>query len=279
VARKTENTHGEILADGGDGTLEEALAATERAVEGALKSAAAVTRELKRALTGARNGQVREARKTLAAADAAATDLAEELRALRDGFDPDEQEYLASGGYTKELLAAAEAQGITIFEEEDRLLCYPSLLRVLPAEAAVEIDKVRERRIRPSVLVDLLAKTQQRPPRFKAESFLDSQRAGYELVVASEGKKADGVVRLVDVWSVLTMLPGQRGQYSKQEFARDLYLLDQSGVTHTARSPRKLRWSASTGTKGAGVLVTVARGGQRQYYWGASFTINDARAR
>ena len=75
------------------------------------------------------------------------------------------------------------------------------------------------------------------------------------------------------------MLPGQRGQYSKQEFARDLYLLDQSGVTHTARSPRQLRWSASTGTKGAGVLVTVARGGQRQYYWGAFFTINDAQAR
>ena len=279
MARKTENTHGEILADGGDGTLEQTLAATERAVEAALKSAAAVTRELKRALTGARNGQVREARKTLAAADAAATDLAEELRALRDGFDPDEQEYLASGGYTKELLAAAEAQGVTIFEEEDRLLCYPSLLRVLPAEAAVEIDKVRERRIRPSVLVDLLAKTQQRPPRFKAEPFLDSLRAAYELVVAGEGKKADGVVRLVDVWSVLTMLPGQRGQYSKQEFARDLYLLDQSGVTHTARSPRQLRWSASTGTKGAGVLVTVARGGQRQYYWGAFFTINDAQAR
>jgi hypothetical protein len=284
VARKTENAQGGTVADGGEGTLEagsleEVLAATERAVEGALKSAAAVTRELKKALTGARNGQVREARKTLAAADDAATDLAEELRALRDGFDPDEQEYLASGGYTKELLAVAAAKGVKIFEEEDRLLCYPSLLRLLPAEAAVEIDKVRERRIRPSVLVDLLAKTQQRPPQFKAEAFLDSLRAGYELVVASEGKKADGVVRLVDVWAVLTMLPGQRGQYSKQEFARDLYLLDQSGVTHTTRNPRKLRWSASTGTKGAGVLATASRGGQRQHYWGAFFTLDGAGAR
>jgi hypothetical protein len=95
----------------------------------------------------------------------------------------------------------------------------------------------------------------------------------YELLVASEGKRADGVVRLVDIWGLLTMLPGQRGQYSKQEFARDLYLLDQSGVTRTPRSPRTLLWSASTGTKGAGTLVTVARSGQQQRYWGVSFTI------
>lgn len=205
--------------------------------------------------------------------------LVEETRALSDGFDPDEQAYLASGGYVKELLAAAQARGVKIFEEEDRLLCYPSLLRVLPGDAAVEIDKVRERRIRPSVLVELLARTQDRAPRFKAEAFLDSLRAGYELVVASEGKKDDGVIRLVDIWSVLTMLPGQRGQYSKQEFARDLYLLDQSGVTRTARNPRELRWSASTGTKGSGVLVTVARSGQRQHYWGVSFTLDDSGAR
>ena len=83
------------------------------------------------------------------------------------------------------------------------------------------------------------------------------------------------MVRLVDIWSTLTMLPGQRVQYSKQEFARDLYLLDQSGVTSTARSLRTLRWSASTGTKGAGTLVTVARNGQQQRYWGVSFTAPD----
>ncbi len=283
VAQTNGNNGGEILvdesADGGVGTLEETLAATERAVDSALKSAAAVTRELRKALAGARNGHVRDARKALASAHAAATGLADETRALSDGFDPDEQAYLASGGYAKELLAAAGARGVRMFEEEDRLLCYPSLLRVLPGDAAVEIDRVRERRIRPSVLVDFLARTQDRPPRFKAEAFLDSLRAGYELVVASEGKKEDGVIRLVDIWSVLTMLPGQRGQYSKQEFARDLYLLDQSGVTRTARNSRELRWSASTGTKGSGVLVTVARSGQRQHYWGVSFTLDDTGAR
>jgi hypothetical protein len=258
------------------GILEETLAATERATDNAVKTAGAVTRELRKALSGAKTGQVRDARRALAAAQATAAALAEETRALRDAFDLDEQAYLAGGGYTKELLAAAEARGVTIIEDDDRLLCYPSLLRVLPGEAAVEIDKVRERRLRPSVLVDLLARTQQRAPRFKAETFLDSLRAAYELVVAAEGKKSDGVVRLVEIWSALTMLPGQRGQYSKQEFARDLYLLDQSGVTTTGRSSRVLRWSASTGTKGAGVLVTVSRSGQQQRYWGVSFSADDS---
>lgn len=265
--------------EGSAGIFEETLAATEQAVEGALRSTAAITRELRKALSGTKNGQVREVRRALAAAHAATAGLVDETRALSDGFDLDEQAYLASGGYVKELLAAAEARGVRIFEAEDRLLCYPSLLRVLPGDAAVEIDKVRERRIRPSVLVDLLARTRDRAPRFKAEAFLDSLRAGYELVVASEGKKEDGVIRLIDIWSVLTMLPGQRGQYSKQEFARDLYLLDQSGITRTARNSRELRWSASTGTKGSGVLVTVARSGQRQHYWGVSFSVDHIGAR
>ena len=32
------------------------------------------------------------------------------------------------------------------------------------------------------------------------------------------------MVRLLDVWSVLTLLPGQSRECSKQDFARDLYL-------------------------------------------------------
>jgi hypothetical protein len=271
------NGNGNVSVDV-DGSLEGVLAATQLAAEAAFKAAAAVTRELKNASGRARTGQLRELRRALASAHAAAATLVEQTETLNDGFDLDDQTYLSSGAYTKELLATAEARGVTILEEGDRLLCFPSLLRILPADAAVEIDKVREKRIRPSVLVDLLAAAQQRAPRSKTEAFLDSLRAGYELVVSGGEKKADGVVRLIDIWSVLTLLPGQRAQYSKQEFARDLYLLEQSGLTSTTRSPRELRWSGSTGTKGAGVLVTVARSGQRRYYWGVSFTIGNEGA-
>jgi hypothetical protein len=260
------------LAGEQPGTFEATVGATEREVEGALRTATSTVRELKRSLAAARTGQVRDLRKALAAVASSAAGLADECRALAEGFDFDEQAYLSSGAYVKELLAAAEARGLAIVEDDDRLLCYPSLLRVLPGDAAIEVDKVRDRRLRPSVLVAALTRAQERGPRFKAETFLDSLRSAYELLVASGDKHVDAVLRLVDIWSVLTMLPGQRGQYSKQEFARDLYLLDQSGVTSTSRSPRVLRWAASTGTKGAGTLVTVARNGQQQRYWGISFT-------
>ena len=259
----------------GASSFETMLSTAERDLDAALRGANATVRELKKALAAARTGQIRDLRKALAGAGTAAASLADETAALGDGLELDEQEYLASGAYVKELLAAAEAQGLTIVEEDNLLLCYPSLLRVLPADAAIEVDKVRERRLRPSVLVAALAKAQERDVRFKAEAFLDSLRSAYELLVSGEGKRPDGVVRLFDIWTVLTMLPGQRAQYSKQEFARDLYLLDRSGVTSTARSPRGVRWSASTGTKGSGTLVTVAPSGQQQRYWGVSFTVAD----
>lgn len=258
-----------------EGAFESALADAERRTEVALRSAAAVVRELRRALVGARTGQVRELRRALAAAESVSDELAGVVSEARAGYDLDEPSYLASGGYAKELLAAAEAAGVAMYEEDERLLCYPSLVRILPADATVEVDRKRERRLRPGVLVGLLAAAQQRAPRFRPEPFLDSLRGAYELVVARDDKKSDAVVRLVDVWTVLTLLPGQSRDYTRQEFARDLYLLDQSGVTVTSRSPRRLRWSASTGTKGSGVLATVTRGGQQQRYWGISFTLPD----
>jgi hypothetical protein len=259
------------------GSIEAALAAAESQAEVALRTVGAATTQLRKARAAAKVGQVRDLRRALSAAGSLSAELADAVRGLQDAFDIDEQEYLSSGEYTKELLAAAEGAGVAIFEEDDRLMCYPSLVRVLAADSAVEVDKVRERRIRPSVLAGLLAAAQERAPRFKPEPFLDSLRGAYELAVAGAGKSPDAVVRLVDVWSVLTLLPGQTREYSKQEFARDLYLLDQSGVTVTARSPRQLRWSASTGTKGAGVLTTVARSGQQQRYWGVSFALAEVQ--
>lgn len=261
---------------GQDGTLEAALAATEGQADRVLRAATALVRELRRAKANAASGELRDLRRALEAAEVSAAGVADAARSLRAGFTIDEQAYLASGAYTKELLAAAADAGVEVSEEDDRILAYPSLVRVLPADAALEIDRRRERRLRPSVVARLLAAAQGRGPRFRPEAFLDSIRAAYELVVSREGVRADAVVRLVDVWSVLTLLPGQGREYTRQEFARDLYLLDSSGVTSTPRSDRVLRWSASTGTRGAGVLTTVARGGQQQRYWGIAFTLGDA---
>lgn len=251
--------------------LEGALAQAELAVEAAARSAAAVTRELKRARSAAGSGRVRELRRAF---DAAA-DLAGELqRAVTDAaasYDVDESELLASGAYGKELLAAASQAGVAMFEEDERLLCYPSIVRVLPGDLALEIDRKRIRGLRPSVVVAQLQRAQDAGPKFKPEPFLASLLAGYDLVVARQGKAAGAVVKLLEVYSVLTLLPGQTRDYTKPEFTRDLYMLDQSGFIAVGSTGRTLRWAASTGTRLSGVLTTVAKSGQQQRYWGIAF--------
>jgi len=251
--------------------MESALAAVQSGAEAALKSAAGVTGQLRKARAAAASGQVKELRRALDAVATQAASLAEAAGDLRARYDFDEGEYLASGGYAKEVLAIAAERDVAMFEEDDRLLCYPSIVRLVPSEAAVEVDRRRERRLRPSVLVGLLAARQAKPPKFRPEPFLESLAECYDLLVARSGKNTEAVVRLYDVWSVLTLLPGHGKEYTRPEFARDLYLLDQKQVRQ-ARDGRTLRWHASTGTRGAGVLTTVARTGQQQVYWGISFT-------
>jgi hypothetical protein len=259
------------VAVGRQGKLEEALAATEAEAEAAVKAAGAVLRELKRVKAAATVGAVRDLRRGLAAAAEQAEELAARAGRLQASYDVDEAEQLSSGDYTKELLAAAEEADVGLFEEGDRLLCYPSVIRVLPGDLALDIDRKRERRLRPSVVIALLSQAAGAGPKFKPEPLLESLRAAYDLVLAQQGKQRGAVVRVIDVHAVLTLLPGQGRDYGRQEFARDLYLLDQSGL-RTTKDGRALRWSASTGTRGGGVLTTVARSGQQQRYWGIAFS-------
>lgn len=253
--------------------LEAALTEIAEQVAVALRASAAVTRELKRASAYAATGSVRELRRALDATILASEALASAAREAKETYQLDEAEYLASGDYSREVLAEATERGVAMFEEDDQLLCYPSLIRVLASDAAVKIDRRREKRLRPSVLVAALAAAQNRPPKFKAEAFLEGLASAYELLAQRE-EKADPVLRLDAIWGVLTLLPGQARDYTRPEYARDLYLLDQSGVT-TTKAGRTLRWHASSGTRGAGVLTTVAKSGQQQRYWGVSFTGRD----
>ena len=173
------------------GGLEAALEATEERVDAALKATAAVNRELKKAKTCVQKGQLRDLRRALSAAAVLAGDGARAAEDAGESFDFDEQEHLESGSYSQELLDTAAAQDVAMFAVAERLLCYPSLIKVLSGDAAVEIDRRRERRLRPSVLVGLLAAAQGRPPRFRPKPFLDSIESGYDLVL-----DADRTVRM-----------------------------------------------------------------------------------
>ena len=77
---------------------------------------------------------------------------------------------------------------------------------------------------------------------------------------------------LGQVYELLTLLPGQSREYSRQEFARATYLLDRSGVNRT-RDGFVVSLPASTGTKsGRGVITAITESGQERRYWGIAFT-------
>ena len=123
------------------------------------------------------------------------------------------------------------------FESDDRILCYPVIVQVSASDATVVVDKKKDRRVRPSVVVHHLEALQQRPPKFKPEAFIESLAVAYDYVVGAGGLRPGAPARLVDVHRVLTLLPGAARDYTRQEFARDLYLLDQSGVVDLQGRP------------------------------------------
>ena len=109
---------------------------------------------------------------------------------LRDGWRFDVGEWFASGEYAKELLASAAEAGVQAFESDDRILCYPAIVQVSASDATIVVDKKKDRRVRPSVVVRHLDALQQRPPKFKPEAFIETLAAAYDYVVGGQGAEA-----------------------------------------------------------------------------------------
>lgn len=251
-------------------TLEEALDAVERDADATLKSLSAAVRVAKRAKAAAASGQVRDLEQAIALAAELVEQAAVAAGDLRAGWSFDITGYFGSGEYAKELLAAAAEAGVQAFESDDRILCYPAIVQVSVGDSTVMVDKKKDRRVRPSVVVGHLGVLQQRPPKFKPEAFVETLAAGYDLVVGAKGLRPGAPAKLVDVHRVLTLLPGSARDYTRQEFARDLYLLDQSGVVD-AKDGRRMSLPASAMTRSGGVLTTVTRSGQAKVYAGIAF--------
>jgi hypothetical protein len=258
--------------------IEQALAKTQADVDVVLKAAASVNSAVKRLRAATQVGNLREMEPAMVAAEQAIAALRQQFANAKDGWAFDEEAYFATGSFVKELLETAEQLNVRIYEQDDRLYCYPSLVRVLPSDRAVEIDRKRERRIRPTVLVEQLRSLQKRPPRFRPEPFLEALYDAYETIPTRRGRAqedpfADGrVVPLLEVYRRLTLLPGQTREYSRQEFARDIYLLDQSGIART-RDGAEMSFMVGTGSKTpANTIRIVTQEGREKLYQGISFT-------
>jgi hypothetical protein len=250
--------------------LEAALSQFERDAAATVRSLTIALRDAKKLQAAAAVGQLRDLRSGIDNTIKLAGQAAEAALDLRAAWTFDESEHFANGGYAAEVLVLADREGLAAFESDERILSYPVVVRVSGSDATVLIDKVKERRVRPSLLVRTLKALQDKPPRFKAGAFLEALAAAYDLAIARKAGRPGSTATLVDVYAVLTLMPGAARDYSKQEFARDLYLLDQSGEVLT-KNGRTLSLPASALTRGSGVLSTVTRTGQAKVYAGISF--------
>ena len=252
--------------------LEDAFATAEADAEAALKAATGLVKALKRAQGAARQGQVRDWHAAVETARLGMSALDQQVANLRESWRFDEERHLQSGAFNRELIEQASADGVRISELDNRLYCYPALIRVLPSDRAVLIDRKRERRIRPSVIVRHLRDLQKRPPRFRPADFLASLYATYRVALERKAERQPGaVVPLTELYDLLTMLPGQSREYAKQEFARDIYLLDQSGET-TAKDGARLEFHSGAGARvPKGALSVVTQHGDEKTYHGISF--------
>jgi hypothetical protein len=195
--------------------------------------------------------------------------------ALTGGWNFDTRAYLADGRFTADLKQAAAEKGLSLFESDGRIYCFPLLLRVDAGELAVKVGRRLERRIRPTELAGLLARAQKRPQRFREAQFLEMlYRAWRRLVGAAwHGTGSGPVAGLADIHEILTLLPGT--DYSIEEFARDLLLLDRNPDLRT-RDGCRFEFPASTLSRGRMKrVVAYDEHGQERTYLGIRFVKED----
>ncbi|WP_217914012.1 hypothetical protein [Miltoncostaea marina] len=259
------------MDDDGAVDLESLLEATEREAADAL----GVVRRLQSAVAASRKaaavGDLRALRRSLANAENALADAAEAVGRVNDSWplsEEQEAELIASGHFTRQLIREAERAGLAMYEQEGVVSSYPVLLRTLPRQQAVSIDRKPHRQIRPSYLVGHLKALQTREPALSVERFAETLYAAYRILAPEPGV----MVPLAEVHQALTLLPAAARDYGRQEFARDVYLLDRSGHD-TTRSGARLRLSAgaTSARDRRNLLIVVTREGVEKSYYGVEF--------
>ncbi len=183
-------------------------------------------------------------------------------------------EYLSpQGGYLLELTGVAEQEGVSLYERDGVLFCYPVLVRLEPEARAVRIDKKLEFNIHPKALTARLKKEQGNEPKTKPEQFIESLFNAYRIIRDGEYQGAGVAVPLKRVYDILTLRPGSDKEYTLLDFTREVYFLDRSGITETKRGFR-LALTASTASRErqGDLLKFVTRDGHEKLYAGIKFT-------
>lgn len=255
-------------------SLERALAEVEERAEHLVKNTKHMMASFKKIKEAAKVGDLGKLRKLLEEGKQATLGLGCDFLKAQENLNFDEASFLAGKAFRQELLSTAQQMGVNIYEHDGYLFSYPVLLKIHHKECAVSIDRMREIRLRPSVLVKRLKEVQNKPLRFKPQTFLEMLYTAYSIVVAGRGKHLVGkgtVIPLLELYQLLTLLPWQATEYTRQEFGRDVYLLDKCGAVGT-KTGHRANFHASTGVRDANKTLTViAQGGREKTYYGISF--------
>jgi len=254
-------------------SLENALAKTEGDATSTLKATRVLLTAVRRLRLSAQLGNLGELRTAMDAAEKALAIVSQQFANAKGGWDFNEEACLLDGSFISEILAAAEKVGLRVFERDDRLYCYPALIRVSPAERSVLIDKTREKRLRPTVLVAHLKELQRKPPPFRPAIFMEALYSAYKKAVASRGKDLFGtnaIIALMELYELFTLLPGQSKEYSKQEFARDIYLLHKSRID-TTKDGSKINLVMARSKLDRKAITALTEEGEERHYYGISF--------
>jgi hypothetical protein len=250
--------------------FEDAFAEVERAAQAAVRASGRLAAAAKALAKAAREGDIRGIQK-------ATEELSSETDTTRQEaanactawpFNSESEEQYLREGYAEELLGQADTSGLKMQRHNGTMVAYPLVIRVLPRDRAVTLNRKRVSGLRPSKLVAKLKAVQNRKPRGNPQAFLEALFFAYRLT--AEGERAGTAVPLAEIFRILTLLPG--ADYSKEDFARDLLSLDHSGITVT-KSGARVSLPASTGTRDSrDTFMCVTPDGQLIPFYAIKFT-------
>lgn len=256
-------------------SFEKAFDDTEKRAASTAKSAGEVAKLAKRLEKEAQSGNISGVKRAGQQLNAALGSLRQEAANAASAWpftDAEEEQYLKDH-FAAELVEVAGKRGLQIHQRDEQLIAHPSILRVLPGSRAIRIDRKPVPTIRPSYLSVVLAANQNRVVRVNTRAFIESLYQAYLFLAkdqptqALSASKQGQTVPLAKVYEVFTVRAGQRNEYTRTDFARELYRLEIDGPQET-RSGAKVCFHSGRGA----IISFVSPQGQVISYHGVEFS-------
>lgn len=228
-------------------TFEQGFNDTENAAASAVRAANGLSSLAKQLQKAAQDGNIGNMKRSVERLANAVSLIRQEVDNAVNAwpFDPEGEERYLSESYVEELKEAATRRNLRIHERDGRLISHPSVVRILPADRAVRIDRRKVSTIRPSKLADILFANQQKRQKFRPETFLEALYRVYLVLIGDDrsgrligNREVGPVIPLLKVHEVFTSLPQSSREYDRTDFARDVYSLEASDVRQTRAGAR-----------------------------------------